>query len=457
MEANLRTWQQESRREPTIRVGVILEADGYESAEFVLPPSEHEVIGEHGPPAVHRAERIVASLIGGAVALRIGQGAERVSRTWRIAPAAPEPPQRASGVEVRNVIAGRGFHWQKTCSQMLSGRLELLAGRDGLILVNVVPLEHYLAGVITAEMSGGCPPEFLKAQCVAARSWLLAFTEPKHADEPFDRCNDDCCQRYQGTGDLSTEANEAVRETRGLVLVDSAGGVVDANYAKCCGGISELPEHVWGTSKPGFTAIADTPPNSPARRFLPVTRRNLSDYILGEWQRETDIYCSPNVVPQEQLGAYLGRVDEVEDYFRWTVRSSREELEDVLKRKVPEADDLARVWDARVLARGVSGRARLVEIDIENASGSRRRVQIESEYRIREALHSRFLYSSAFLIEIERDARGLPQTVTLRGAGWGHGCGLCQIGALGMALQNMPYDAILDHYFPQARLRRVYE
>jgi len=466
----------DAEQEPVLRVGVVLAEDGIATLEMRVPDEGYVLDG--GQDATGRSVRgavLRARLVEEAIGLSVDGGPLQTASMWSIAPERSRPPARGGGVLVRGVVAGRGFHWQKRVDQTLTGRIELRTGRGGLVLVNELPLEPYLAGVITAEMSGACPAEFLRAQCIVARSWLLAFTERKHDAEPFDRCNDDCCQRYQGTGDLSDAALDAVDSTRGLVLVAPDGRVVDANYSKSCGGVSELPEHVWGVHKPGVGALVDAPAGSAARRFLPVTEENLDDYLDGDWLARTDVYCSPNVVPEEEFGRYLGRVDEAGHYFRWTITYAREQLEELLRRKLPEAFSLARLCDLRVTKRGVSGRATEIAIAFDTAAGERREIRVADQYRIRQILHEKFLFSSAFAVRIERanavpdtppvpdpakrsQAPGHPdiRTVTLRGAGWGHGVGLCQIGALGMALRGIDSGRIVRHYFPDAALRRVY-
>jgi stage II sporulation protein D len=498
----IRAWTPAIGTEPMVRVGVILDQDARDAVNLRLPGQRYTIgSGGAGGPA----EQVVSFYLeprttlevrhaADALAVRIGDGPARTVRTVRLscdagagssptsaaaasltgadapvvvagavvdAPAAPDlRPGRiiapGAGVLVRDVAAGRGFHWQKQVDQTLPGTIELLPGRRGVVLVNELPLEDYLAGVITAEMSGACPVEFLKAQCVVARSWLLALTEPKHDADPFDRCNDDCCQRYQGTGNLSATALEAVRATRGRVLMAPTGNVLDANYGKSCGGISETPRAVWGVDKPGLSPIVDAPADAAERRFLPITENNLDEYLDGAWLGRTRIYCSPNVVPMDTIARYLGRVDEADDYFRWTVRYERRELEQLLAEKLPQAPDLPALRDLRVLSRGVSGRANAIEVEWQEADGRIVRARLEGEYRIRAALHRKFLYSSAFAVRIARDPDGRPRTVTLRGAGWGHGVGLCQIGALGMALSGVDFQAICRHYYPQARLASVY-
>jgi SpoIID/LytB domain protein len=454
---SIRKWSPALGAEPGVRVGIVLEEDAASTLRIRLP--QHPYAGEGGAalPAQLPPEALVTVTAGDAgMNVKVNDGPSLPAAAVRLTPAAPLALQRGAGACVHDVVAGRGFHWQKRLDQTLTGGLAVWQGRGGLILVNELPLEEYLCGVITAEMGADCPLDLLKAQCIVARSWLLALTEPKHDDDPFDRCNDDCCQRYQGTGQLSPAALEAVQSTRGVVLLDDRGDVVDANYSKSCGGISEPPELVWGKVKPGLSSIVDAPAGSAARRFPPVTEANLDEYLDGAWLADTDVFCSPNVVPEDSFGAYLGRVDEKASYFRWTVRYERAELEEVLRRRLPEAAELTRLHELRVLSRGPSGRVHQLEFVFLDTQGATRRVQLMSEYAIRAALHAGFLFSSAFAIRVERAADGSPGTITLRGAGWGHGAGLCQIGALGMALRKYPYDQICLHYFPGARLGKVY-
>ncbi len=450
-------WTPGSRAEPSVRIGVILASDGCGKIEMVLQGGPC-VIGGNGvasePMKAGTAIQIERSPEG--LLLRIADGVIGPADRLRIDPQEQTDSAPGVGILVRDVVAGRGFHWQKKADQTLQGSVEFFATPSGIVMVNELPLEDYLVGVITAEMGSACPVEFLKAQCVVARSWLLAMTEPKHDDEPFDRCNDDCCQRYQGTGDMSQSAIDAVRGTRGLVLIDPNNKVLDANYAKSCGGISELPEHVWGEPKPGISAIVDAPTDDPVQQFMPVTEDNLDEFLDGDWLDKTRAFCSTHIVPVKTISKYLGRVDEVDDYFRWTVNYTRAELESLLRANLPEATGLGELRDLRVTSRGVSGRASKVELRWIDQTGSEAVHTLDSEYRIREVLHQGFLYSSAFALRIARDDSGAIETVTLRGAGWGHGAGLCQIGALGMGLTGHDVDAICQHYYPDAELQAVY-
>jgi len=454
--ATLPQWQPGQRREPTVRVGIVLKADRRKHLRLAAGRCDCRIAGARDAALLPAGQGAEVTAADGRVELRHAGGQVR-AEVLRLVPVTREPPTQGGGICVRAVPAGRGFHWYKLTDERFAGELELRAAGDCVLVVNCLPLEDYLAGVITAEMSGQCPGELLKAQCVVARSWLLAFTEPKHADAPFDRCNDDCCQRYRGTGDLTPAALAAVRQTRGQVLLADDGRVLDANYSKCCGGISEEPRFVWGADKPGISAVVDAPPDAPEAGFFPVSEANLSEYLAGPWLERAGAYCSPRLIGPEQAARYLGKVDEPGDYFRWQVSYAPGELEDLLRQRLPRAANLARLLDLRVLARGVSGRASRLEVHWTDVAGRPSQAVIDSEYEIRRVLHRRFLYSSAFELLLERDAGGRITSVRLRGAGWGHGVGLCQMGALGMALLGRDYREICAHYYPQARLERVYD
>ena len=399
---NLSTWTPESGREPLVRIGVVLEEDAQSELHLQMPGRTCILGGATALSQLPPATPLAVCQAGNYLLITLPNTGEPIeTRSIRIADETIVEVAADQGILVRDVVAGRGFHWQKKLDQTLSGAVEIHAGQRGLVLVNELPLENYLAGVITSEMSGDCPLALLQAQCVVARSWLLALAEPKHTDQPFNRCNDDCCQRYQGTGGLTPAAIEAVCTTRGRVLIAPAGNVLDANYAKSCGGISELAEHVWGAPKSGISAIVDAPQNAAERAFYPVNEANLEEYLTGAWTRAAQAYCSPNAVPVDSIARYLGRVDEVDDYFRWSVSYTRAELEELLRQKLPEARDLTVLVDLRITARGVSGRASHLEIDWQNRAGQRNTMQLTSEYDIRAALHRGFLYSSAIVFHVK--------------------------------------------------------
>ena len=455
---DIRQWTLAAHTEPNVRIGVVLEEDGQKTIELSLPTGgfniSHDGASLGGLTGPCKA-KIVQDADG--VTLESNGQTYGPTKRLRVEPGGAVPLEAGSGIKVHNVVAGRGFHWQKYVDQTLAGALEFVPKSNGTVMVNELPLEHYLAGVITAEMSGGCPVEFLKAQCIVARSWLLAMTEAKHSDDPFDRCNDDCCQRYQGTDDMSPAAIEAAQGSRGLVLLDPKGKVLDANYAKSCGGVSELAEHVWGEPKPGISAVVDAPQDDPVQQFYPVTENNLDEFLDGDWLKQTRAYCSTHAVPVASIRKYLGRVDEVDDYFRWTVSYTRAELEAVLRDKLPLAAGLEKLTEIKVLARGVSGRVSRLSLRWLDGQGQEKTCELDSEYRIREALHRGFLYSSAFALRVEQSDAGDIDRVTLRGAGWGHGAGLCQIGALGMGLAGHDAKTICLHYYPDATLEQAYD
>ena len=453
---NMKTWSVSANTEPTVRVGIVLDEDAMTEVHITIPNTNYRMQAEDRDCGHFLNANLRMQLVGNRIAVDASGQQKFEAGSIRLFPESKPQSARGKGICVRNVVAGRGFHWHKLIDQTFVGVLEIIPKNNALVVVNELPLEEYLKGVITSEMSGNCPIDLLKTQCVVARSWLLAMTESKHDNDPFDRCNDDCCQRYQGTGDLSDAAIEGVVSTRGLAIIAPDNTVVDANYSKSCGGVAEPPETVWGISKPGLSTLFDGPDDSLDKRFYPVTEDNLKEFLTGDWIGNTNIYCSPNVVPEEAFGQYLGRVDEAGNYFRWQTTLRTEEIEDLLRRKHPAASDLASLRDIQVTKRGPSGRACELQIEFDDQSGNKRTSLIQSEYNIRNCMHPKFLYSSAFIVETERNEEGGPVSFTLHGAGWGHGAGMCQIGALGMALKGISYDKICLHYFPGCRLDTVY-
>ncbi|MEP0841717.1 MAG: SpoIID/LytB domain-containing protein [Phycisphaerae bacterium] len=457
----LSTWTPQDLREPRVRVGVVLPADRMHAIRMVLPAAPCRILldgREVGATVAGEAE-VRADEAG--VILEGAKGRIGPGTVLALEPARHRRLRHGEGVELRGLITGRGFHWQKRVALTLPGALEFHPADEGLLVVNVLPLEDYLACVLTSEMSGACPLEFLKSQVLVARSWVLVHSEDKHPGLPIDRCNDDCCQRYQGTSFLTDSAVLAVAGTRGRVICHSGGGILDANYSKSCGGVIEAPEFLWGAPKPGQRAAVDAPPAAPEHRFLPVTEANLAEYLAGDWIRRSEVYCSPSVVPEETLPRYLGGVDEGGAYFRWKLRHRREDLERLLRKKVlarrPHGQaPLERLTALRPLRRGRSGRVIELEVGYLDPQGRPAVLVIHDQYHIRDALHEKFLFSSAFAVEAEPDGRGGVAAFTLTGAGWGHGAGLCQIGALGMALRGHDAEAIIHHYFDGVVMRACY-
>ena len=352
-----------------------------------------------------------------------------------------------SSFTLNPIRAGRGFHWEKQISITVEGELEIKIVYGYLFVINHISLEKYLICVATSEMSGECPQALLESQTVAARSWLLAAAEQKHADLGLDACNDDCCQRYQGIGNLTDAATTASEKTRGQVLIHNEK-ICDTRYSKSCGGISENNEYVWGGEpKPYLHAVLDGEGSN-----IPNLK---SESDLKKWLTDDQhCFCGPDYVPGNQLEKYLGNVDKSGSYFRWNVSFTQEELTILINEKTGKRFES--IQSLQPLKRGISGRIIQLRID-GKINGEPSDLILENEYEIRWALHPDFLYSSAFIIEANSTADSLPSRFTFKGAGWGHGVGLCQIGALGMSLNGTSFTDILSHYFQSTELRKIYE
>jgi stage II sporulation protein D len=450
--------------EPHVRIGVILTEDALPFVDIELPAvGAYEfhsgwlkgVVAKPERPMPVRLEALDGKLriVSRENNAELGSTPE-VRLVHKGGPAVPGP---GDGVLVRGVVAGRGFHWAKRIDQTLTGVLEFRAQGNHVMLINELPLEEYLTGVITGEMSGECPPEFMKAQATAARSWLLGQPKPPHPDQPFIWCNDDCCQRYQGTGGWSQQARDAIQACRGEVLITPSGYFCDARYSKNTGGISEDALSVWKAPIECLDAVIDAPRGSFIEKFFPVTESNIDEYLEGDWLKDTDAYAGPNVIPQDALTRYLGRVDEHGEYFRWRVPRTHAELVESLSTR-GGIEDLDAVLELRPRKRGRSGRIEILDVVYLDKSGKQCVKRYLKEYDIRAALSKKFLFSSAFALrDVVRGPRGEITSVTLLGAGWGHGAGLCQMGALGRAFKGQDYRTILLAYFTGARLERAYD
>ena len=350
-------------------------------------------------------------------------------------------------IYLKSIKAGRGFHWQKSISIKILGDLHISSLESYLFVVNKVYLEDYLMCVATSEMSGSCPLALLEAQTIVARSWILAAAEKKHKDLDLDACNDDCCQRYQGIANINQESIKAAKNTRGIILVHD-DEVCDTRYSKSCGGISENNENVWDTDpKPYLISVVD----SRSSENNDVTSEN----GFRQWiKRKTFSFCGPEFIPESELTKFLGSVDVKGQYFRWKISYNNEEITDLINSKTKKS--FRNIRSLVPLKRGKSGRITELEIVGEADDGSADSILIESEYEIRRVLHHEFLYSSAFTVETNSDDENGENRFTLRGAGWGHGVGLCQIGALGMALDGRKKDEILFHYYHSSEMRNTY-
>lgn len=367
-----------------------------------------------------------------------------------------------SSFTLHNISIGRDFHWERLQNQRFQGDLLLATcGGRGLSAINRIDLEAYLASVISSEMNPASDPAFLKAHCVISRSWLLAQLELKRsaldsalpedraftdaaAHRYFDVCNDDHCQRYHGMARVNAAAQQALADTRGQVLVFD-GAICDTRFSKCCGGITERFSACWQDIDFGYLRpIADCPQESEG---IPPTVGSEADarkFILSS----PKAFC--NVVDRELLSRVLPDFDcETQEFFRWTVTLAQEELQALLLKKTGIA--FGAITSMTALARGDSGR--MYELKI---TGTKAEKIIGKELAIRRALSPTHLYSSAFIVEAEGEKNSVPETFILRGAGWGHGVGLCQIGAAAMAAQGYTYRDILSHYFRGAELKTIY-
>ena len=374
--------------------------------------------------------------------------------------------QEGSTFSLFNVTIGSRFHWERMEDQTFQGDLILRLRNDGTIsAINKIPLENYLKSVISSEMSAEAPIEFLKAHAILSRSWLLAALARKEKTKEvpirtekiierevirwydredhdlFDVCSDDHCQRYQGiTKILSKQAEEAVRETRGMVITFK-DEICDARYSKACGGITEEYDTAWEDKRvPYLTSISD----APVSHQPIITEEEASAWILSE----PEAYC--NTKDEHLLGKILPDFDrEIKSFFRWRVEYSRQELEEILREK--SGFDFGTLQKIVTLKRGPSGRISRLKI-----IGSKRSIVVGKELEIRRWLSRSHLYSSAFIVTVEYGAHGETERFILHGAGWGHGVGLCQIGAAVMASKGFTAKEILSHYFPGAEIQKVY-
>lgn len=364
---------------------------------------------------------------------------------------------------IDDVVIGDGFHWERKECQFFHGRLVLRPEGDGLRAINVVDMERYLESVISSEMNPDASVELLKAHAVISRSWLVAqignagagevscggmvdtpeervrwYDHSQHSG--FDVCADDHCQRYQGvTRILNRNAVEAVGQTRGEILTYE-GKVCDARFSKCCGGAFETFGNCWQpVDKPYLRRGRDVADKDDS--VLPdlTVEENAARWIMSS----PDSFC--NTDDQDALRQVLNDYDlSTRDFFRWKVTYSQEELSEIVRNR--SGIDFGRVIDLVPVERGESGRLTRLRI-----IGTQRSMTIGKELEIRRTLSRTHLYSSAFIVE----KTGSPVRFTFHGAGWGHGVGLCQIGAAMMAKEGYSYRHILSHYYPSSELKTL--
>ena len=352
------------------------------------------------------------------------------------------PDDRERGrVAVVNIRVGIEFHWEHLQTQSYRGIVEMGLSNSGKVqVINELPLEEYLYSVNSSEMTADSPPELLKAQTLAGRNTALATMGKHHPEADFDLCADDHCQCYQGSGREGERSIQAVQNTFGEVLV-YRDEICDARYSKICGGAMEAYEKVWGGGPVpymGFGIDAEDP--SEVETYLPLEDdENARRFIDGR----PSAYCAyPDVV----LPGHLHRIG---GYFRWQVSYSQAELQEILLPNLGRS--IGPILDLVPVKRGASGRITVMEF-----IGEKEKVEIRDQLKIRKMLSPSHLYSSCFYVVKEMGKDGRPVKFILKGAGWGHGVGLCQVGAAAMALEGKSYREILSHYYKNTFMRKVY-
>ncbi|MCD6117285.1 SpoIID/LytB domain-containing protein [bacterium] len=344
-----------------------------------------------------------------------------------------------SPVTIYNVPVGKGFHWESTENRTYPKRISLQIDSQGrLTIINILPVEEYLKGVLPSEMPDTFPLEALKAQAVAARSEALAKIGHAHPNDPFDLCADVHCQVYSGQTKRSKLSDRAVKETRGLVLWDNHM-ICDAVYAAVCGGHTEDAKNVWGGTDTEYLRGRYDGPSSLKKDYGSLQNED----NLRRWLTQTPMaFCN-------STGNVPASLNYTKKYFRWEKNLSQAELQKSIKNATGR--DLGEILDIEVLSRGVSGR--IIQMQI---TGTKGRVLLNRELKIRKALSSTTLWSSCFFVDKTDIINGIPEQFILKGGGFGHGVGMCQTGAAMMALKGASFVQILNHYYSGARLRRFY-
>ena len=383
-------------------------------------------------------------------------------------------PQSAdASFSLSDVTIGVNFHWERKETQTFLGTLRFVVESDKIVAINELPVEKYLESVISSEMSATSSLELLKAHAVISRSWLLAqmkkrrevaesgnnfFSFTKKEDTLirwydredhtlFDVCADDHCQRYQGiTKETSPHVAEAIRQTKGQILMDGEE-ICDARFSKCCGGITEEFQYCWeDTPKTYLTAVRD----------IALGVEHTLPNLINEEEAEKWIRFNPpafcNTQDKKILSEVLNDYDqETVNFYRWKETLSQEKLQQLIADKLKM--DLGAILDMKAVERGKSGRISKLQI-----IGTEKTFTIGKELEIRRTLSDSHLLSSAFVVDkYDKDEQGVPQRFELIGAGWGHGVGLCQIGAAVMGEQGYHYDAILLHYYQGAEIKKLYK
>lgn len=376
-----------------------------------------------------------------------------------------------SSCTVNDVVIGIGFHWEQKEVQKFQGDIKLKVVEGKVQLINILPIENYLYSVISSEMRGDSSLDLLKSHAIISRSWLLAQIEKQNeltesgeaysliqeTDDEYIRwydredhtefhvCADDHCQRYQGTTRAhNPNVIKAIKETEGEVLMNG-DKIADARFSKSCGGATETFENCWEPiNHPYLKAFPDLDAKDIKEPVDLTIEENAVEFINGN----PDAFC--NTTDEKVLSQVLNDYDHsASDFYRWTVDYAQEEIAELIKRR--SGVDYGDIIDLIPVERGTS--SRLIKLKI---VGSKKTLTIGKELEIRRTLSESHLYSSAITVEKQGDKNGLPEKFILRGAGWGHGVGLCQIGAAVMGEKGYDYKEILEHYFRGAELIKRY-
>ena len=381
------------------------------------------------------------------------------------------PQDDQNSFSLYDVTIGLNYHWERQETQVFSGTLKLVVDEEKIVAINILPVEEYLTSVISSEMNANSSLELLKAHAVVSRSWLFAQIEKRKAlsgkDEGFfsftktkeeyirwydredhtifDVCADDHCQRYQGiTKATNATVAEAVKATRGRLLMYDKK-ICDARYSKCCGGATEEFENCWeNTHYPYLSSIRDTD----KEENLPLPDLTKEEEAERWIRKAPKSFCDTH--DKKILSQILNNYDqETTDFYRWKVRYTQTELAELIRTNTKS--DYGDIIDLIPVQRGPSGRICKLKI-----VGTLKTFTIAKEMEIRRVLSDSHLFSSAFVVDKGEVKEGIPQNFILSGAGWGHGVGLCQIGAAVMGEKGYSYEEILLHYYKGAEIRKFY-
>jgi stage II sporulation protein D len=445
-----------NKTQPKITVGILVS----EKLEFSLNYTFYTESKSEFP-----AGDYTATISDNKILLQSGTGEAIKTESFVFTPASPQ-----SYFELKGVTIGINFHWEQKEDQRFRGALKIIPEDGKVRAINIIRLEEYLSSVISSEMSATSSPALLKAHAVISRSWLLAQIEKtkslqtgdglyqtshetkdgiirwydREDHNKFDVCADDHCQRYQGITKIHSEiALKAVEETYGEVLIYD-DKICDARFSKCCGGLTENFENVWEPVRHRYlTKVVDS-------EFGDTTCVDLRIEEEAEiWIRnKPHAFC--NTSDKKILSQVLLGFDQAtSDFYRWKVEYSQKEISAIIKER--SGIDFGEIIKLEAVKRGHS--SRIIQLKI---TGTKKTLTVGKELEIRKWLSKSHLYSSAFVVDHLEIKNGIPQKFVLTGAGWGHGVGLCQIGAAVMGEKGYSYTEILTHYFKESELKKHY-